>query len=129
MWLEPAAPQSQVKHPTTVLLYIVNRLNPDQAPQNARPDLDPDCIFLKEIFEKVDFEKKQQPTKKHVGKEKISNFAVFFFSKITNKAWYFMRIVCWQTILMKYHTLFLSKIWKDFTKFVICSGRDWHLKG
>ena len=31
-----------------------------------------------------------------------------FFSKITNKAWYFMRIiVCWQTILMKY-TLFFG---------------------
>ena len=28
----------------------------------------------------------------------ISNFAAF--SKITNKACYFMRIVCWQTILM-----------------------------
>ena len=24
-----------------------------------------------------------------------------------------MRIVWWQTILMKYHTLFFSKIWKD----------------
>ena len=24
-----------------------------------------------------------------------------------------MRIVCWQTILMKYHTLFFSKIRKD----------------
>ena len=24
-----------------------------------------------------------------------------------------MRIVCWQTILMKYHSLFLSKIRKD----------------
>ena len=40
----------------------------------------------------------------------ISNFAAF--SKITNKAWCFMRIVCWQTkqtILMKYHALFLRK--------------------
>ena len=37
----------------------------------------------------------------------ISNFAAF--SKITNnlKAWYFLRTVGWQTILMKYHTLFL----------------------
>ena len=25
-----------------------------------------------------------------------------------------MRIVCWQTILIKYHSLFLSKIGKDF---------------
>ena len=30
-----------------------------------------------------------------------------------------MRIVCWQTILMKYHTLFLSKIRKDVAKFVV----------
>ena len=33
-----------------------------------------------------------------------------------------MRIVCWQTILMKYHTLFFSKIGKDGAKFVICSS-------
>ena len=32
----------------------------------------------------------------------ISNFAAIL--KLSNKA-YFMRIVCWQTILMKYHTL------------------------
>ena len=29
-----------------------------------------------------------------------------------------MRIVCWQTILMKYHSLFLSKIRRDVAKFV-----------
>ena len=40
----------------------------------------------------------------------ISKFAPF--SKITNKAWYFMRIVCWQTILMKYHILFFQKLGK-----------------
>ena len=28
-----------------------------------------------------------------------------------------MRIVCWQTILMKYHTLFYWKIGKDVAKF------------
>ena len=44
----------------------------------------------------------------------ISNLAAI--SKITNKACYFMRIVCWQTILMKYHTLFLSKTRKDIAK-------------
>ena len=27
-----------------------------------------------------------------------------------------MRIVCWQTILMKYHTLFFPTIKKDVTK-------------
>ena len=52
----------------------------------------------------------------------ISNFAAF--SKVTNKA-YFMRIVCWQTILMKYHTLFLLRIRKDVAKFVVCCSRDW----
>ena len=31
---------------------------------------------------------------------------LLFFSKITNKVLYFMRIVCWQKIHMKYHTLF-----------------------
>ena len=28
-----------------------------------------------------------------------------------------MRIVCWQTILMKYHTLFFWKIGEDVAKF------------
>ena len=51
------------------------------------------------------------------------------FSKITNKAWYFMRIVCFQTILMKYHTLFLSKIRKEVTIFVVYCSRIWRLKG
>ena len=51
------------------------------------------------------------------------------FSKIINKAWYFMRIACWQTILMKYHTLFFWKIRKDVAKFVVCCSGDWHLKG
>ena len=40
-----------------------------------------------------------------------------------------MRIVSWQTILMKYHYLFFSKIWKDVTKFVVCCSRDWRFKG
>ena len=35
----------------------------------------------------------------------IAKFAVFLKTK-TNKACYFMRIICWQTILMQYHTLF-----------------------
>ena len=36
-----------------------------------------------------------------------------------------MRIVCWQTILMKHHTLFFFKIGKDVTKFVVCCSCDW----
>ena len=39
-----------------------------------------------------------------------------------------MRIVCWQTILMKYHTLFFSKIRKDVSKFVVCCSRDKRFK-
>ena len=40
-----------------------------------------------------------------------------------------MRIVCWQTILMKCHILLFSKIRKDVTKFVVCCSRDWRVKG
>ena len=40
-----------------------------------------------------------------------------------------MRIVCWQTILMIYHTLFLLEIKEDVAKFVVCYSRDWHFKG
>ena len=40
-----------------------------------------------------------------------------------------MRIVCWQTILMKYHTLFFLKIKKDVTKSDICCSHDWRFKG
>ena len=48
-----------------------NRLDLDQAQLNVGPDLDPNClIFLKELFEKFDFEKNQQTIKKH---EKLPN--------------------------------------------------------
>ena len=40
-----------------------------------------------------------------------------------------MRIVCWQTILLKYHSLFFSKIRKDVGKFVVCCSCDWRFKG
>ena len=40
-----------------------------------------------------------------------------------------MRVVYQQTILMKYHTLFFSKISKDLSKFVVCCSRDWGFKG
>ena len=33
------------------------------------------------------------------------------------------------TILMKYHTLFFSKIGKDVVKFVVCFSRDRRFKG
>ena len=40
-----------------------------------------------------------------------------------------MRIVCWQTILMKYHSLFISKIRKEVAKFVVCCSCDLRFKG
>ena len=39
-----------------------------------------------------------------------------------------MKIVCWQTFLMKYHTLFFSKIRKYVAKFVVCCSRDKRFK-
>ena len=51
-------------------LRQTNSLDPDQFSQNAGPDMDPNClkliVFLKESFEKVNFEKKrsQQTTTK-----------------------------------------------------------------
>ena len=38
-------------------------------------------------------------------------------------------IVCWQTILMKRHTLFFLKIGKDVAKFVVCCSCDLRFKG
>ena len=35
----------------------------------------------------------------------------------------------WQTILMKYRSLFLLKIRKDVAKFVVCCSGDWRIKG
>ena len=44
-----------------LLITFVNSLDPDQARQNVGPYLDSNClilmVFLKEFFEKVDFEK------------------------------------------------------------------------
>ena len=44
-----------------LLITFANSLDPDLALQNVQPDLDPICltliVFLKEFFEKVDFEK------------------------------------------------------------------------
>ena len=87
-------------------MTFVNSLEPDQARQHIGPDLDPNCltlmVFLKEIIEKVDFEKKISKRQKgmqnyypvgrgnpesatyNLQQTTISNFAAF--SKITNKA-------------------------------------------
>ena len=107
-------------------------------------------LFLKQVFEKVDFQKKSADDNKawklakhanrylpitmvqacrtnsrpdiwevvsfklmlfsatyNLQQTTISNLAAFL--EITIKVWYLMRIVCRQTILMKYHTLSFSK--------------------
>ena len=43
----------------------------------------------------------------------VTSFPIFE----NNKVWYFMKIVCQQTILMKYHTLFV--IFEKAAKFYI----------
>ena len=53
-----------------LLITFANSLDPDQARQNVGPDLDRKqfdtlIVFLKEFFEKIDFEQIQQTTKKH----------------------------------------------------------------
>ena len=45
-------------------IYAIS-LEPDQAPQNFRPDLDPNCFNTLDVFLKeVNFKNKQQMTKK-----------------------------------------------------------------
>ena len=46
------------------------------------------------------------------------NFCDIFPNLRKNKVWYFMRIVCQQTILMKYHALFVV-FWKS-SKIINC---------
>ena len=50
--------------------FFANSLDPEQARQNIRPDLDQNCLKLwgscpKQFFEKVDFEKKSRQQKKY----------------------------------------------------------------
>ena len=52
------------------LITLANSLNPDQAQQNVRPDLDPNCLTLDGIperffLEKLIEKKNPQMTKKH----------------------------------------------------------------
>ena len=55
-------------------------------------------------------------------------FQIFVsFLKITNKVWYFMRIVCRSS--WNYIPIFFSKIRKDVAKFVVCCSCDCPFKG
>ena len=53
-----------------MLTTFASSLDPDQAPQNVGPDLDPNCLtlilFLKELLENVNFKKNSRQQKKHV---------------------------------------------------------------
>ena len=62
-----------------LLIIFANSLDPDQARQNVRPDLDPNCltlmVILKKKFQKVDFEKNSRQQKKK--KKKLTQHAMF----------------------------------------------------
>ena len=73
-----------------LLLTFENRLAPNQAWQNVRPDMDPNCltliVFLKEFFNKNEFWKKKngKKDKKHANfssmqwvKQEDHNYKVF----------------------------------------------------
>ena len=96
-------------------------------------------VFLKEFLEKGDFEKisrRQKIMQNYpAGKEltlkgPITTAADDIFCDISsnfekNKVWYFMRIVCSQTILMKYHALFV--IFEKAAKFEIVACCKLHV--
>ena len=60
------------------------------------------------------------PLKRQSQLQQMTNFATSFLVFDKNKVWYFMRIVCQQTILMKYHALLV--IFEKAAKFeiVVC---------
>ena len=60
-----------------LLITFANSLDTDQDRQNVGPDLDPNyfyilIVFLKEFFEKVNFEKSHQMTTKALGVQWLS---------------------------------------------------------
>ena len=61
------------------------------------------------------------PLKSQSRLQQTTNFSTSFLIFETNKVWYFMRIVCQQTILVKYHALFVI-LKKKTAKFeiVVC---------
>ena len=46
-----------------LLITFTNSLDPDQARQNVGPDLDPNCLTLKDFLKGVDFENQHTITK------------------------------------------------------------------
>ena len=60
--------------------------------------------MLKNKNSQVGLKKLSMSTTFNMQQTTALKFAIF--SKITNMARYFMTIVCWQMILIKYHTFF-----------------------
>ena len=52
--------------------------------------------------------------------QQMANFAISFQIFEKNNEQYFMRIVCWQTILMKYRTLFVIFVKAAKFEIVVC---------
>ena len=61
-----------------------------------------------------------QPLKRQSQLQQMTNFATSFLIFEKNKVRYFMRIVCQQTILMKYHALFVSFEKASKFEIVVC---------
>ena len=51
---------------------------------------------------------------------------LFFFQKFEKMA---QNVVCWQTILMKYHTLFFFQKFEKMAQNVVCCSCDCGFKG
>ena len=68
------------------------------------------------------------PLKRQSRQQQTTNFATSFLIFERNKIWYFMRIVCQQTILMKDHALlFLKK--RQNLKLSFAANYRWRFKG
>ena len=77
------------------------------------------CLQLNRVTYRFDFQ--TYPLKHQSLLQQTSNFASSFLIFEKNKVWYFMRIVCQQTILMKYHALFIIfEIEAKFENVVCC---------
>ena len=62
--------------------------------------------------------------------QQTTNFATSFLVFDINKVWYFMRIVCQQTILMKYHALFaIFETKQQNLKLSSAANYRWSFKG
>ena len=77
------------------------------------------CL-LKPLFHQTLFSALHYPLKRQSQLQQTTNFATSFLVFDKNKVRNFMRIVCQQTILMKFHALFV--IFENATKFeiVVC---------